>query len=248
MEKDELRVASFSCYLETTKNAPLKAKEDNGVTKEPPIILANIIPSLRRSRVRKPRRRILNGFGCHSPCFDKKAVHIDDIVARTFPLKQQQQQKQPEQQHDDEIEKETAQQPVKISVQEECETKDSNETPSSPNSCDDLRSEASSDLFEIEDISRGFPLYSQHHRQFCCEDNASDCGSSQASVQWSVVTTSTEDERRCGGDDGGKKKGKYLHHINGNAGGTGLLNIGGCKNRKSVDVAENVCIKIKVSR
>ncbi|XP_073148199.1 protein PHYTOCHROME KINASE SUBSTRATE 3-like [Henckelia pumila] len=124
--------------------------------------------------------------------------------------------------------------------------------------CDDMASDASSDLFEIENISGCINQIlssktdnNQDDVVSCCMSPISHYAPSEASIQWSVVTASAADyssilsdtEERCvsiSGDmvsrnrNGGGKEAQKIR-----AGG--LL---GCKSQKSVDVADQtVCLK-----
>ncbi|KAL0285663.1 UNVERIFIED_CONTAM: protein PHYTOCHROME KINASE SUBSTRATE 3 [Sesamum angustifolium] len=106
--------------------------------------------------------------------------------------------------------------------------------------CDDMASDASSDLFEIENISGSIITVRP----------------SEASIQWSVVTASAADYSSVLSDYNdetsvsvmGDKTSRIHATVARNRGGKeaqksrpgGLL---GCKSHKAVDVAENVCHK-----
>ncbi|KAL8209488.1 hypothetical protein R6Q57_000468 [Mikania cordata] len=103
--------------------------------------------------------------------------------------------------------------------------------------CDDMASEASSDLFEIENISRT----GWQPSESSCMSPSTQYAPSEASIEWSVVTASAADfssvysgydEKQTGGKnkmDHTKKSQKKLDN--------GLL---GCKSFKSVKVVEPV--------
>lgn len=129
--------------------------------------------------------------------------------------------------------------------------------------CDDMASDASSDLFEIDNISGCINqiLASKTDQEdvvSCCMSPTSHYAPSEASIQWSVVTASAADyssllsdtEERCVGISGDMvSRNNNMNPRNRNGGGKepqkirpgGLL---GCKSQKSVDVADQtVCLK-----
>ncbi|KZV28136.1 protein PHYTOCHROME KINASE SUBSTRATE 3-like [Dorcoceras hygrometricum] len=129
--------------------------------------------------------------------------------------------------------------------------------------CDDMASDASSDLFEIENISGCInQILSSKTDQddvvSCRMSPTSHYAPSEASIQWSVVTASAADyssilsdtEERCVSISGDMvSRNSNMNPRNGNGGGKeaqkirpgGLL---GCKSHKSVDVADQtVCLK-----
>lgn len=116
--------------------------------------------------------------------------------------------------------------------------------------CDDMASDASSDLFEIENISGSiFPLLAADDDDIdtmsnCMSPTTSHYAPSEASIQWSVVTASAADYSfndesvSVAGDAAVSKKvvvkrGKEVQKVGKAAGG--FL---GCKSHKAVDVAE----------
>ncbi|XP_073022721.1 protein PHYTOCHROME KINASE SUBSTRATE 3-like [Primulina eburnea] len=130
--------------------------------------------------------------------------------------------------------------------------------------CDDMASDASSDLFEIENISGCINQIlasktDQDDAVSCCMSPTSHYAPSEASIQWSVITASAADylsilsdtEERCVSISGGiVSRNNNMNPRNTNGGSkeaqkirpSGLL---GCKNQKSVDVAdETVCVKV----
>ncbi|XP_051123158.1 protein PHYTOCHROME KINASE SUBSTRATE 3-like [Andrographis paniculata] len=132
--------------------------------------------------------------------------------------------------------------------------------------CDDMASDASSDLFEIENITGSmYPMLTAAAAAVgddvsCCQSPASQYAPSEASIQWSVVTASAADYSSVLSDyhhDGSvschvsRNNSRSCTKIrNGGAAAAagkksgpkgragGLL---GCKNHKAVDVAENAC-------
>ncbi|XP_073291462.1 protein PHYTOCHROME KINASE SUBSTRATE 3-like [Primulina huaijiensis] len=129
--------------------------------------------------------------------------------------------------------------------------------------CDDMASDASSDLFEIDNISGCINQIlasktDQDDVVSCCMSPISQYAPSEASIQWSVVTAGAVDyssvlsdtEERCVSISGDMvSRNNNMNPRNRNGGGKeaqkirpgGLL---GCKNQKSVDVADQiVCLK-----
>ncbi|KAK6153401.1 hypothetical protein DH2020_013040 [Rehmannia glutinosa] len=125
--------------------------------------------------------------------------------------------------------------------------------------CDDMASDASSDLFEIENISGSiFPSITSEPADdvSTCMSPTSHYAPSEASIQWSVVTASAADynsilsdyndlneRERCRNNNMTNRSSKTRNdckEVQKSRSG-GLL---GCKSHKAVDVAENVCHKI----
>lgn len=233
---------------------------------------STLLPHIHRSESlskKKPNgRRIFTGFGCRVPCFDKKSVHINEIVAqgayyaskstrggaeiRAVPS---QDDSRPS------IEVFGSSNSSKGGIATNMERKLSMltwdaipkartlaPTPKNGSSttCDDMASDASSDLFEIENISGSvYPLE--------CMSPASVYAPSEDSIQWSVVTASAADYSVIldGNDEGSVSVAGEVRMMNvrssktrGEGGGEakkgGIL---GCKNLKAVDVVENVCVE-----
>lgn len=136
--------------------------------------------------------------------------------------------------------------------------------------CDDMTSDASSDLFEIEDISgTAYSVLStmeeaaQHHGNVSagCMSPPTQYAPSEASIEWSVVTASAADFLSVISDYDEKNigiSGDTIHTNSGhrnprtknlegkeaqNGRSGGLL---GCKSQKAVNVAETVVQKTKV--
>lgn len=246
-------------------------------------------------------RRIFSGFGCQGPCFDKKGVHINELVEQkayygskptrtgseridhrlteNFTVKKQQQQQEVANLEESRISIEVfgSGTTLKGDVAKNMERKLSmltwdaipkahnlpTSTVGSGTICDDMASDASSDLFEIENISGSIHPFLKNS---AADDNMSICMSpvsnyapSEASIQWSVVTASAADYPASDyNDDTSVSVAGDVMLRNNNAskissktrnGGEkeaqkgrpgGLL---GCKSLKAVDVAENVSHK-----
>ncbi|KAL8547252.1 hypothetical protein ACS0TY_006827 [Phlomoides rotata] len=219
--------------------------------------------------------RIFTGFGCTGPCFDKKSVHINEIVAQGAYLTSKASQVGSERTvHQDDsrpsIEVFGSSNSSKGGIATNMERKLSMLTwdaipkgrnlPTSKNGstsisiCDEIASDASSDLFEIENISGSvFPLEQLGDEMSNCMSPASIYAPSENSIQWSVVTASVADYSvimDCN-DEASVSVAGEVRMMNGRGSKTrvgggretkkgGLL---GCKNLKAVDVAENVCVK-----
>lgn len=255
-------------------------------------------------------RRIFTGFGCRGPCFDKKSVHISEIVAQGAYYGSK-----PTRTGSERIDHRLALMPVShpgtedLTVKKQLKIQDLQEsrlsievfgssatsskgdiiatnmerklsmltwdaipkgktlptssTLGSSTICDDMASDASSDLFEIENVSGSiYPVLTSEPADdisSCMMSPTSLYAPSEASIQWSVVTASAADysvlseynEGRSvsvAGDVISRKNvtnrsfktriegGKEAQKIRPG----GLL---GCKSNKAVDVAENVCHK-----
>ncbi|KAK6123326.1 hypothetical protein DH2020_042935 [Rehmannia glutinosa] len=241
----------------------------------------------RENRKRAISEKIFSGFGCQGPCFDNKDVGINGNVTRYGSKPNRTVSERVA------LEKSTVKNEVAnlsesrnsievfgfgdVSKGDIIATKmerrlsmltwdaipKGQNGPTSSTMCDDMASEASSDLFEIENISGSiYPILalSQDHASVCMSP-ISHYAPSEASIQWSVVTADNcsvsdyyNDEKNISTVEGDiimsrnhnstKKSTKNMR----NGGGReaqksrsgGLL---GCKSQKSVDVAENVCCK-----
>ncbi|XP_073128301.1 protein PHYTOCHROME KINASE SUBSTRATE 3-like isoform X2 [Henckelia pumila] len=127
--------------------------------------------------------------------------------------------------------------------------------------CDDMASDASSDLFEIENISGSIylPQTTDHDQMSSCMSPISHYAPSEASIQWSVVTASAADfssvlsfnDERCVdvvedvlakniASSTGSSKTRGCEPKT-RSGGGGILR---CKNYKAVEVAEDACLQI----
>ncbi|KAK4427900.1 protein PHYTOCHROME KINASE SUBSTRATE 1 [Sesamum alatum] len=237
-------------------------------------------------------RNFLTGFGCRGPCFDKRSVHINEIVAsygsnhsragserailmpavpnhgtETLPVMIKNQQllrvdQLDEARHSIDVfgsatslkrDKIAANMERKLSMLtwDAIPKSGQNLSTSSTTICDDMASDASSDLFEIENASGSIHTVLKLQQ----EDDVSvvsHYAPSEASIQWSVITASAADysalsdyndetsvsiagdmnvaNRRSESRRGGAKEGQKSR-------GGGLL---GCKSSKAVEVAENV--------
>ncbi|KAK9066539.1 hypothetical protein SSX86_013862 [Deinandra increscens subsp. villosa] len=105
--------------------------------------------------------------------------------------------------------------------------------------CDDMASEASSDLFEIENISR---TTGWQPSESSCMSPSTQYAPSEASIEWSVVTASAA-EFSTGYDERHNTRAKSKSKIevpkrSQRKADNGLL---GCKSFKSVKVVEPVC-------
>ncbi|KAK6123038.1 hypothetical protein DH2020_043220 [Rehmannia glutinosa] len=227
----------------------------------------NILQRNGSSSERKPKKgnfgkRFFSGFGCQGPCFDNKDVGINGNVTRYGSKSNRTVSERIA------LEKST----VKNEVANLNESRNSIEVfgfgqngPTSSTMCDDMASEASSDLFEIENISGSIHpiLASTQDHVSVCTNPISHYAPSEASIQWSVVTADNcsvsdyyyNDEKNMSiveGDiimsrnhNNSTKKSTKIRNGGGKEAGKsragGLL---GCKSQKSVDVAENVCCNI----
>lgn len=216
--------------------------------------------------------RIFAGFGCRGPCFDKKSVHINEIVAQGayYAAKGSRVGSERTVHQDDSrpsIEVFGSSNSSKGGIATNMERKLSMLTwdaipkgrtpPSSKNGstsiCDEIASNASSDLFEIENISGSVYPLEQGDEMSNCMSPTSLYAPSEASIQWSVVTASAADYSvilDCN-DEASVSVAGEVRLMNNRSSKTrieggretkkgGLL---GCKNLKAVDVAENVCVK-----
>ncbi|XP_022855079.1 protein PHYTOCHROME KINASE SUBSTRATE 3-like, partial [Olea europaea var. sylvestris] len=118
--------------------------------------------------------------------------------------------------------------------------------------CDDLASDASSDLFEIENISGAvYPLLTTDQNMSICTSPPTQYAPSEASIEWSVVTASAADYSSVISDYDEKSVSVAGDIISRNATKKITKNIGGketqigkhggllgCKNHKAVDVAK----------
>ncbi|KAL0355706.1 UNVERIFIED_CONTAM: protein PHYTOCHROME KINASE SUBSTRATE 3 [Sesamum radiatum] len=268
-----------------------------------------LLPNNFQARTKQKRavgRRILAGFGCQGPCFDKKAVRVNELIAQeahycskpsrtgsaridhlaltpvpnpgtgNFTVKKQLPGIEKLEESRDSIEvfgSGTTSKKGDVATNMERKLsmltwdaipKGQNPPTSTVGSgtiCDDMASDASSDLFEIENISGS--MYPVQLTAGIAADDMSICMSpasqyapSEASIQWSVVTASAADYSSVLSDYNdetsvsvvGDKTSRIHATVARNQGGReaqksrpgGLL---GCKSHKAVDVAENVCHK-----
>ncbi|XP_057792087.1 protein PHYTOCHROME KINASE SUBSTRATE 3-like [Salvia miltiorrhiza] len=237
-----------------------------------------LLPNETKSK--KGGASLFMGLGCRSaPCFDKKSVRVDEIAAAPAPAKNHDLIKKiqdlEESRRSIEVFGSRRQRPSKGSdVATNMERKLSmltwdaiptgrNNLPTSTVGSCDVASDASSDLFEIEDVSGTiFPLLEASaagdvddaaSASGCMSPATSLYAPSEASIQWSVVTASAADYSAPSefNDDSVSAAGKSVKMITRNhpvqvvqkaSRPSGLL---GCKSVKSVDVAhQNVCVKI----
>ncbi|KAI3463981.1 hypothetical protein Pfo_020644 [Paulownia fortunei] len=271
----------------------------------------SLLPDLHRSgsqtkQKKATGRRIFTGFGCRGPCFDKKSVHINEMVAQgayygskptrtgseridhlasllagsnpgTENLSIKNQLKvEPLDESRHSIEVFGSGTTSKGDVVTNMERKLSmltwdaipkgrtlpTSTLGSSTICDDMASDASSDLFEIENISGSIhPLLTSETADdmSTCVSPTSHYAPSEASIQWSVVTASAADysvlpdyndemsvsvagdviSRNNVTNRSSKTRSEWGKEVQKSRPG-GLL---GCKSHKAVDVAENVCHK-----
>ncbi|KAK4437071.1 protein PHYTOCHROME KINASE SUBSTRATE 1 [Sesamum alatum] len=265
-----------------------------------------LLPSNFQARTKQKRavgRRILAGFGCQGPCFDKKAVRVNELIAQeacygakpsrtgseridhlalapvpnpgtgNFTVKKQLPGIANLEESRDSIEvfgSGTTSKKGDIATNMERKLsmltwdaipKGQNPPTSTVGSgtiCDDMASDASSDLFEIENISGSmYPVQlTAADDMSICMSPASQYAPSEASIQWSVVTASAADYSSVLSDYNdensvsvmGDKTSRIHATVARNRGGKEALksrpgNLLGCKSHKAVDVAENVCHK-----
>ncbi|KAH6781593.1 hypothetical protein C2S51_006886 [Perilla frutescens var. frutescens] len=256
-------------------------------------------------------RRLFMGFGCRSgPCFDKKSVKIDEIVAQEAPYHNNSKPTRidhrlplpppppPPINQDSSSSAKKQQLPINVDLDEsrpsievfgshnrsskgdavatnmerklsmltwDAIPKGKNPPTSTLGTstiCDDMASDASSDLFEIENISGSiYPLLASElaaadDMSSCCMSPTSLYAPSEASIQWSVITASAADYSALSefndesvsvvGDAAVSKKivakrGKDQVQNSKSRPPAGIFL--GCKSGKAVDVAENVCVK-----
>ncbi|KAL3617977.1 hypothetical protein CASFOL_038298 [Castilleja foliolosa] len=237
---------------------------------------ATLLPSTKHKKT--IGRKIFTGFGCKGHCFDKKSIseHIDPklVAANKNPLLKIQSldESRPS------IEVFGSGNRFKGDIATNMERKLSmltwdaipksgktlDLTPcSSTVICDDMASEASSDLFEIDNISGSTNFPSLTISEPTCMSPNSLYAPSEASIQWSVVTASAADysvlsdcnDSVSVAGDLVSKNNKPMNRMSkakinegaqkGRAGG--LL---GCKSYKAVDVAEKkvVCQRSNIEK
>lgn len=220
-------------------------------------------------------RRIFLGFGCQGPCFDKKGVHINQLVAeeayigsittrapseRIDHLDSRVENNLEESRNS--IEVFGAGAAFKGEVAKNMERKLSMLTwdaiPEAQNTAtsiagsgvvgDDVASDASSDLFEIENISgAAHPIMAADDDASICMSPASHYAPSEASIQWSVVTASAIDYPAVSdyNDDmsvsvAGDVMARSINKEAQKGRHGGIL---GCRSQKAVDVVQNVTCK-----
>ncbi|CAA2977518.1 Hypothetical predicted protein [Olea europaea subsp. europaea] len=177
-------------------------------------LLQNVTKRLESETKRKKAigRRFFPGFSCQGPCIDKKAIHIiPNPGAKNLYSKNQVKEDIKVDAPRESLEIFGSRNGTKGGIAKNLERKLSmltwdaipkgqnlpTSTLGSSTICDDLASDTSSDLFEIENISGTvYPLLKGDQKT----DNVSICMSppmqythSEASIEWSVVTASAAD-------------------------------------------------------
>ncbi|KAG6412883.1 hypothetical protein SASPL_125576 [Salvia splendens] len=224
-----------------------------------------LLPSNQSSKQKKTASRIFTGFGCKTPCFGNKSVQIDEI-------KDHHQNHQIKKIQDIEESRKSIEvfgsRKIKDAKGSEVATnmerklsmltwdaipKGGNKnlptsTIGSTSGVGDVVSEASSDLFEIEEVSGSiYPLMQgaddDDDEPSCMMSPATSLyAPSEASIQWSVVTASAADFSALSEFNNDSVSTKVVNQVQ-KSRPTGLL---GCKSIKAVDVAnQNVCVKVK---
>ncbi|XP_047940205.1 protein PHYTOCHROME KINASE SUBSTRATE 3-like [Salvia hispanica] len=224
-----------------------------------------LLPSNQPSKHKKTASRIFTGFGCKTPCFGYKSVQIDEI--KDHPIKKiqdiEESRKSIEVFGSRKI-KDAKGSEVATNMERKLSmlTWDAipkggkknlpTSTIGSTSEVGDVASEASSDLFEIEEVSGSiYPLMQgadddDDDEPSCMMSPATSLyAPSEASIQWSVVTASAADFSGLSefNDDSVSAKVVKTRVVNQvqKSRPTGLL---GCKSIKAVDVAnQNVCVK-----
>ncbi|KAL1553496.1 protein PHYTOCHROME KINASE SUBSTRATE 3-like [Salvia divinorum] len=218
----------------------------------------------------KKTARIFTGFGCRTPCFGNKSVRIDEIAAAPSPAMIKKIQDIEESRRSIEVFgsrkiKDAKGSEVATNMERKLSMLTWDAIPKGGNknlptsmigsSSDvvDVASEASSDLFEIEEVSGSiYPLVQaaddDDDEPSCMMSPATSLyAPSEASIQWSVVTASAADFSTLSefNDDSVSAKVVKTRVVNQvqKSRPTGLL---GCKSLKAVDVAnQNACVKVK---
>ncbi|XP_042035481.1 protein PHYTOCHROME KINASE SUBSTRATE 3-like [Salvia splendens] len=218
--------------------------------------------------------RLFTGFSCRTPCFGNKSVRINEFAAA--PAKNQLIEKIEDSRRS--IEVFGSSRKIRVSkggndVETNMERKLSmltwdaipvggssnlptSSTIGSSGGGGDEESDASSDLFEIEDVSGNiYPLLEgadDDDEPSCVMSPATSLyAPSEASIQWSVVTASAADFSTTMSefnDDSVSVAAAVKPRANSNQGQKSRASHGllGCKSVKAVDVAnENVCVKVK---
>lgn len=268
---NDLRVASFSCYLKPAEGVVnmFDHNDHNFNNQVKPSIFTARTPSisseasswsnnqtalLQRKPLPTGGKRWL--YGCAGPCSTRKSVGVqqstkkqDQFAFPTMELLTKAEQKVNELPRLS-IEVFGSENVNKGDIAKNLVRKMSILTwdaiPKSKESvvCDDMASEASSDLFEIENISRT----GWQPSESSCMSPSTQYAPSEASIEWSVVTASAADYSSV--YSGYDEKEKHTVYNTGVINKTetvkksqrkmdsGLL---GCKNLKSVKVVEPVC-------
>ncbi|XP_009595708.1 protein PHYTOCHROME KINASE SUBSTRATE 3-like [Nicotiana tomentosiformis] len=230
------------------------------------------------------RRRFLDSFSCQ-PCSDKKAVYVDESIGHgisqpgpkhgvgPFALSLAQDQSIEEQRKSLEVfgSGKMGKGDIAVNLERKLSMLTWDAIPKAQNLptttngsstvCDDMASDASSDLFEIENISSsGYGLVntqtSGDYMSGSCMSPTTQYAPSEVSIEWSVVTASAAeyssiisdyDEKNFGisgninsrnaTNKTTKNKNTVGKEVQKTRPSTGLL---GCKSQKAVNVAETV--------
>ncbi|XP_051133069.1 protein PHYTOCHROME KINASE SUBSTRATE 3-like [Andrographis paniculata] len=214
---------------------------------------ADVIKSRNQCNTNKPRRtfgrRIFTGFGCKGPCFAKKSIHVSEAADGAKPAQIPDDPRQSIEVFGGAAAKPTKSKGLSKNIAANMERQLSmltwdaipTTTPTvATAAADDMASEASSDLFEIENISGAAAAGIM--------SPASQYAPSEASIQWSVVTASAADYSTVVSDHYNGETPAPANLMNNNKeknGGMVVRNRGaergrgggllGCKNVKSVD-------------
>ncbi|OIT05010.1 PREDICTED: protein PHYTOCHROME KINASE SUBSTRATE 3-like [Nicotiana attenuata] len=230
------------------------------------------------------RRRFLDSISCQ-PCSDKKAVYVDESIGHAisqpgpkhgvgpFALSLAQGQSIEEQRKSLEVfgSGKMGKGDIAVNLERKLSMLTWDAIPKAQNLptttngsstvCDDMASDASSDLFEIENISSsGYGLVNTQTSGDCmsssCMSPTTQYAPSEVSIEWSVVTASAADyssiisdydeknfcisgniNSRYATDKTTKNKNTVGKEVQKTCPSTGLL---GCKSHKAVNVAETV--------
>ncbi|KAG6410286.1 hypothetical protein SASPL_128342 [Salvia splendens] len=226
-----------------------------------------LLPSNQSSKHKKTSSRIFTGFGCRTPCFGNKSVQIDEIKDRhqNHPIKMiqdiEESRKSIEVFGSRKI-KDAKGSEVATNMERKLSMltwdaipKGGNKnlptsTTGSTSEVGDVASVASSDLFEIEEVSGSiYPLMrgaDNDDEPSCMMSPATSLyAPSEASIQWSVVTASAADFSALSEFNDDSVSAKVVKtRVVGQVQKSRPAGLLGCKSIEAVDVADqNVCVK-----